>query len=187
MEENLEIVRPRPDSQPWTVTRVYELFVKLAELRGAMAGNLSGGERQMLAVGRALVANPRVLLLDEPSEGLAPVVVLQIGRLMAELKETGLTMVLAEQQHRFALRHAGRAYLIERARSAMRPPRPASRAPTCCSATWASDADARAGRPARGPLSGWAAHIYHASVVRGPPRRGRSCATRCSLSRTRGS
>jgi branched-chain amino acid transport system ATP-binding protein len=114
VEENLEIVRPRPDSQPWTVTRVYELFVKLAELRGAMAGNLSGGERQMLAVGRALMANPQVLLLDEPSEGLAPVVVQQIGRLMAELKETGLTMVLAEQQHRFALRHADRAYLIEK-------------------------------------------------------------------------
>ncbi|MGI8876673.1 MAG: ABC transporter ATP-binding protein [Egibacteraceae bacterium] len=114
VEENLEIVRPRPDSQPWTVTRVYEVFVKLAELRGAMAGNLSGGERQMLAVGRALMANPQVLLLDEPSEGLAPVVVQQIGRLMAELKETGLTMVLAEQQHRFALRHADRAYLIEK-------------------------------------------------------------------------
>jgi branched-chain amino acid transport system ATP-binding protein len=113
--ENLEIVRPRPaDGQAWTPARVYELFAKLGQLRNAMAGNLSGGERQMLAVGRALMANPKVLLLDEPSEGLAPVVVQQLGRLMAELKQTGLTMVLAEQQHRFALRHADRAYLIEK-------------------------------------------------------------------------
>jgi branched-chain amino acid transport system ATP-binding protein len=114
--ENLEVVRPRKleRGEAWTTERVYELFPKLADLRSSMAGNLSGGERQMLAVGRGLMANPKVLLLDEPSEGLAPVVVQAIGQLMGRLKEVGLTMVLAEQNHRFALRHADRAYLIEK-------------------------------------------------------------------------
>jgi branched-chain amino acid transport system ATP-binding protein len=114
--ENLEVVRAREvtDGESWTIERVYDLFPKLADLRASMAGNLSGGERQMLAVGRGLMANPKVLLFDEPSEGLAPVVVQAIGRLMQQLKEVGLTMVLAEQNHRFALRHADRAYLIEK-------------------------------------------------------------------------
>jgi branched-chain amino acid transport system ATP-binding protein len=116
VEENLQVVRPRKldEGEPWTVKRVYEFFPKLSDLRNSMAGNLSGGERQMLAVGRGLMANPKVLLLDEPSEGLAPVVVQAIGRLMGQLKEVGLTMVLAEQNHRFALRHADRAFLIEK-------------------------------------------------------------------------
>jgi branched-chain amino acid transport system ATP-binding protein len=117
VQENLEIVRPRRvenGEQPWSVPRVYEHFPKLADLRASMAGNLSGGERQMLAVGRGLMANPRVLLLDEPSEGLAPVIVQAIGRLTRELKEVGLTMILAEQNHRFALASADRAYLIEK-------------------------------------------------------------------------
>jgi branched-chain amino acid transport system ATP-binding protein len=114
--ENLAVVRSRsvPDDEAWTVERVYDLFPKLSDLRASMAGNLSGGERQMLAVGRGLMANPKVLLFDEPSEGLAPVVVQAIGRLISQLKELGLTMVLAEQNHRFALRHADRAYLIEK-------------------------------------------------------------------------
>jgi branched-chain amino acid transport system ATP-binding protein len=117
VEENLDVVRPRPvegGETAWTVPRVYEFFPKLADLRASMAGNLSGGERQMLAVGRGLMSNPKVLLLDEPSEGLAPVVIQAIGQLMRQLKEVGLTMVLAEQNHRFALRHADRAYLIEK-------------------------------------------------------------------------
>lgn len=116
VQENLEVVRPRPvaEGDGWTVPRVYEAFPKLGDLRGAMAGNLSGGERQMLAVGRGLMANPRVLLLDEPSEGLAPVILDEIGELMTTLRGTGLTMVLAEQNHRWALRHADRAYLIEK-------------------------------------------------------------------------
>jgi branched-chain amino acid transport system ATP-binding protein len=114
--ENLEVVRARKvaEGESWTIERVYDLFPKLADLRASMAGNLSGGERQMLAVGRGLMSNPKVLLFDEPSEGLAPVVIQAIGRLMGQLKEVGLTMVLAEQNHRFALRHADRAYLIEK-------------------------------------------------------------------------
>ncbi len=116
VQENLEIVRPRhvENGAGWTVERVYEHFPKLGDLRASMAGNLSGGERQMLAVGRGLMANPKVMLLDEPSEGLAPVVLQAIGSLLATLRETGLTMVLAEQNHRWALRHADRAYLIEK-------------------------------------------------------------------------
>ena len=115
VEENLEVVRSRPDGEGrWTVRRVYDLFPKLESLRASLAGRLSGGERQMLAVGRALMANPKVLLLDEPSEGLAPVIVQQLGELFEQLKERGLTILLAEQNHRFALRHAHRGYLIEK-------------------------------------------------------------------------
>jgi branched-chain amino acid transport system ATP-binding protein len=118
VEENLEVVRGRSvagsGEQAWTVARVYETFPKLGTLRANMAGNLSGGERQMLAVGRGLMAHPRVLLLDDPSEGLAPVILEEIGELLGVLRQTGLTMILAEQNHRFALHYADRAYLIEK-------------------------------------------------------------------------
>jgi branched-chain amino acid transport system ATP-binding protein len=117
VEENLSVVRGRAvaeGEEPWTIERVYSFFQKLSDLRASMAGNLSGGERQMLAVGRGLMSNPKVLLLDEPSEGLAPVIIQAIGGLLAQLKATGLTVVLAEQNHRFALKHADRAYLIEK-------------------------------------------------------------------------
>jgi branched-chain amino acid transport system ATP-binding protein len=116
VQENLEVVRSvnRDTDVPWTVERVYEVFPKLSQLRSSFAGNLSGGERQMLAVGRGLMANPRILLFDEPSEGLAPVIIQEIGRLLGQLKELGLSMILAEQNHRFALRYADRAYLIEK-------------------------------------------------------------------------
>lgn len=114
VEENLAIVRGGGGDDSWTVDRVYEVFPKLRDLRASMAGNLSGGERQMLAVGRGLMADPKVLLFDEPSEGLAPVILQEIGRLLGRLKELGLSMVLAEQNHRFALRYADRGYLIEK-------------------------------------------------------------------------
>jgi branched-chain amino acid transport system ATP-binding protein len=116
VQENLEVVRSvnRDTDVPWTVERVYEVFPKLSQLRSSVAGNLSGGERQMLAVGRGLMANPRILLFDEPSEGLAPVIIQEIGRLLGQLKELGLSMILAEQNHRFALKYADRAYLIEK-------------------------------------------------------------------------
>jgi branched-chain amino acid transport system ATP-binding protein len=116
VQENLEVVRSveREDGDPWTVERVYEVFPKLSHLRASFAGNLSGGERQMLAVGRGLMANPRILLFDEPTEGLAPVIIQEIGRLLGQLKELGLSMILAEQNHRFALKYADRAYLIEK-------------------------------------------------------------------------
>jgi branched-chain amino acid transport system ATP-binding protein len=96
--------------------RVYEIFPKLKERRNQRAGTMSGGERQMLAVGRALMSNPRVLLLDEPTEGLAPVLVQSIGTLLKTLKSTGVSILLAEQNHQMALRVADSAAFIEKGR-----------------------------------------------------------------------
>jgi branched-chain amino acid transport system ATP-binding protein len=94
--------------------RAFELFPKLRELQSNMAGGLSGGERQMLAVARALVSNPRIVLMDEPTEGLAPVIVQAIGRLVLELKENGIAVLLAEQNHKMALKVADRAAFVEK-------------------------------------------------------------------------
>ena len=98
----------------WTVARVYAFFPKLGEMARRRAGSLSGGEQQMLTVARTLMGNPRLLLLDEPSEGLAPVVVRALGEQIAALKRDGLTIVLSEQNLKFAARLADRAYIIER-------------------------------------------------------------------------
>lgn len=114
--ENLEIVRGRRSFNGWTPERVFDVFPALRALIGRDAGLLSGGERQMLAVARALMANPSIVLLDEPSEGLAPVIVQKLGELTSRLKEEGIGVLLAEQNHRFALRAASRAYLIEKGR-----------------------------------------------------------------------
>jgi branched-chain amino acid transport system ATP-binding protein len=92
---------------------VYELFPRLAERRGQEAGTLSGGERQMLALGRALMARPRLLMLDEPSLGLAPLIVREIFRIIVRLKETGVAILLVEQNARAALQVADHAYVLE--------------------------------------------------------------------------
>jgi branched-chain amino acid transport system ATP-binding protein len=98
----------------WSAARVYEFFPRLRELAGRRAGGLSGGEQQMLTVARTLMGNPRVLLLDEPSEGLAPVIVRALGEQVAALKREGLTILLSEQNLKFAARLADRAYIIEK-------------------------------------------------------------------------
>jgi len=117
VDENLEIAsHANGGDRGWTKKRVWELFPKLEGLKNNMAGGLSGGERQMLALGRALMGNPRVMLLDEPTEGLAPVLVQSIGTLLGTLKSTGVSILLAEQNHQMALRVADRAAFIEKGR-----------------------------------------------------------------------
>jgi branched-chain amino acid transport system ATP-binding protein len=112
VEENLRV--GEKGGGVWTVARVSALFPKLAELARRRAGSLSGGEQQMLTVARTLMGNPRIVLLDEPSEGLAPVVVRALGEQIAALKREGLTILLSEQNLRFAARLADRAYVIEK-------------------------------------------------------------------------
>ena len=98
----------------WDMARVFEYFPKLGEMAGRRGGSLSGGEQQMLTVARTLMGNPRILLLDEPSEGLAPVIVQALGQQIAALKREGLTILLSEQNLKFAARLADRAYIIEK-------------------------------------------------------------------------
>ncbi len=99
--------------------RVYELFPKLADRTKQAAGTLSGGEQQMLAIGRALMARPKVMLLDEPSMGLAPVIVQEVFRIIRRLKEEGLTLLLVEQFAKSALEVADYAYVMEHGRIAV--------------------------------------------------------------------
>jgi branched-chain amino acid transport system ATP-binding protein len=116
VEENLAMVRGASNGTGWTVRDVYTFFPALAELKNSSGSHLSGGERQMLAIGRAMVARPKLLMLDEPSEGLAPIIVAQIGELVRQLAGEGLAVLLTEQNHRLALAVADRAYFIEKGR-----------------------------------------------------------------------
>jgi len=116
--ENLEVGRqkPRPDAPQWTPERLFAIFPNLAEMRNRPGGRMSGGEQQMLTIARTLMGNPRAILLDEPSEGLAPVIVEQMARTIKALKSEGLTVVLSEQNLHFAHLVADRAYIIEKGR-----------------------------------------------------------------------
>jgi len=116
--ENLQLTAVPDGGSGWDLRRVLDTFPRLGELRANLAAGLSGGERQMLAVGRALMSNPRVMLLDEPTEGLAPVVVQSIGSLLLTLKRTGVSILLAEQNHRMALAVADQAAFLEKGRVA---------------------------------------------------------------------
>lgn len=112
--ENLEVAyRPPRDGQtPWTIDRVFEFFPRLAERSNSYARNLSGGEQQMLAIGRALATNPTLLVMDEPSEGLAPVVLAVIKERLRELKQSELTILLIEQNLGLALSVADRVVVL---------------------------------------------------------------------------
>lgn len=110
VRENL-LIAHRPG--PWTLERVYRLLPRLQEIENRRGGLLSGGEQQMLTIARTLMANPRLLLLDEPTEGLAPLIVEEIARLVEELKREGMPVLLAEQNLRFTGRVADRGYVLE--------------------------------------------------------------------------
>jgi len=98
----------------WTLERIYQVFPILAAMRTRMAGRLSGGEQQMLTIARTLMGNPNLLLLDEPSEGLAPIIVQKIGELIAQLHQMGVTILMAEQNMHFCLKVATHATVIEK-------------------------------------------------------------------------
>ncbi len=115
VEENLEIVRrvTRRDGR-WTIHGVYQLFPVLSELRGNRGSGLSGGEQKMLAIGRALMGNPTLLILDEPSEGLSPLMVRTLVEAIRQIRQEGVTLLLADQNLKFARRVADRGYIIEK-------------------------------------------------------------------------
>jgi len=100
----------------WTLKTVFELFPRLEERAGNRGNQLSGGEQQMLAIGRALIGNPSVLLMDEPSEGLAPVIVEELARAVKKLTETDMSLILVEQNTRLALEIAPRVVVMDRGR-----------------------------------------------------------------------
>lgn len=118
VRENLIVARQRERSteKPWNIERIFELFPRLRERHAQFAGTLSGGEQQMLAIGRALMGNPRVLLMDEPSEGLAPLIVVEVGRTIRRLKEEGQSIVLVEQNRQLALEVADQAVILNTGR-----------------------------------------------------------------------
>ena len=113
--ENLTVA-VKGDSGPWTVARVLELFPRLRERGAHRAGKLSGGEQQMLAIARALMTNPELLLMDEPTEGLAPLLVREVGRVIESLKAQGLSILLVEQNLPLALRVADHVHVLSRGR-----------------------------------------------------------------------
>ncbi len=111
--ENLAVAA-KGNGGPWTIARVMDLFPRLGERAGSRAGKLSGGEQQMLAIARALVTNPELLLMDEPTEGLAPLLVREVGRVIERLKAEGLSILIVEQNLPLALRVADRVHILSR-------------------------------------------------------------------------
>jgi branched-chain amino acid transport system ATP-binding protein len=114
--ENLEVGKqaPRADAPLWTLDKLFQLFPNLAGMRERPGAHMSGGEQQMLTIARTLMGNPRAILLDEPSEGLAPVIVEQMAKTILKLKQEGLCVLLSEQNLHFANLVADRAYIIEK-------------------------------------------------------------------------
>jgi len=112
---NLEVGRRsnKHRKSRWPLERIYELFPVLKDLAQQLGGTLSGGQRQMLTIARTLMGDPDLLLLDEPSEGLAPIIVQELGRFIQVIKQEGMTVLLSEQNLKFALKHADRAYIVD--------------------------------------------------------------------------
>jgi branched-chain amino acid transport system ATP-binding protein len=116
VRENLDVAAQKREGNAWSADRVFALFPRLKERHAQVAGSLSGGEQQMLAIGRALMGNPRVLLMDEPSEGLAPQIVHEVGRTIAQLKAEGLSIVLVEQNIKLTLDLADEVVIVNTGR-----------------------------------------------------------------------
>ena len=116
--ENLQVGKQsvRKGVEPWTPERLFDLFPNLGEKPGQYGGNLSGGEQQMLAIARTLMGNPEMIILDEPSEGLAPVIVEQLAKTIGKLKEERVAVLMAEQNLNFAKAVCDRAYIIQQGR-----------------------------------------------------------------------
>ena len=111
VDENLQVPMERPG--PFTIPRIYQLFPRLAERKQNRGRQLSGGEQEMLSIARALLLNPRLLILDEPSQGLAPLIVREVFRIVAQMRTEGISVLLVEQNVRVALDVADDAYVIE--------------------------------------------------------------------------
>jgi branched-chain amino acid transport system ATP-binding protein len=111
VEENLQV--PSGRVGPWTIPRVYELFPRLQERRGNRGRQLSGGEQEMLSIARALLLNPRLLILDEPSQGLAPLIVREVFRIVSQMRAEGISILLVEQNVRMSLEITDDVYVIE--------------------------------------------------------------------------
>jgi len=125
VRENLMVAaqsQKKDNGAGWSIGRVFQTFPRLAERHAQVAGSLSGGEQQMLAIGRALMGNPRVLLMDEPSEGLAPQLVAEVGRTIAQLKAEGQSIVLVEQNIKLTLNLADDVVIINTGRVVFRGP-----------------------------------------------------------------
>jgi len=112
--ENLDVARKNPTGNGWTVEKIFALFPALEPIRNRKGGYLSGGEQQMLAIARTLMGNPELLLLDETSEGLAPMIARQLQNQLIELRDRGVTMLLAEQNFQFCVETCSRAYILEK-------------------------------------------------------------------------
>ena len=126
VQENLIVAARKPDAgsrhAPWIIDTVFSMFPRLRERKNQIAAHLSGGEQQMLAIGRALMQNPRVLLMDEPSEGLAPLIVAEVGRTIARLKSEGQSILLVEQNVKLAFSLADEVVILNTGRVAFSGP-----------------------------------------------------------------
>jgi branched-chain amino acid transport system ATP-binding protein len=114
--ENLELARrlAKKSNGPWTLEKIYQLFPVLERLKNSKGTTLSGGEQKMLAIGRGLMKNPEILLLDEPSEGLAPLVVRDLAEVILKIQTSGVTILMADQNIKFCRKVAGRGYIMEK-------------------------------------------------------------------------